>query len=227
MRPILYSFRRCPYAMRARLAIRSAGITVVVREVVLRDKPKALLQASSKATVPVLVLDTGVVIEESTEIMQWALRQNDPEHLLERFSEDSQKSTRENKKLQGTPGEVQALIAENDGSFKQALDRYKYADRHPEATQTDYRQMAEIFVAKLESRLLLKSHLMGNRQTFVDLAILPFIRQFAGVEPSWFASAPYPRVRAWLNYFMTSEQFETVMQKYPKWQENDPETLFP
>ena len=227
MPPILYSFRRCPYAMRARLAINSAGITVVVREVVLRDKPTALLQTSSKATVPVLVLETGIVVEESIEIMQWALRQNDPEHLLEGFSEDSQKSTLENKELQGAPGEIQALIAENDGSFKLALDRYKYADRHPEATQTDYRQMAEVFVAKLESRLLLNSHLMGNQQTFVDLALLPFIRQFVGVEPSWFASAPYPHVRAWLNYFITSAQFSAVMQKYPKWQENDPETLFP
>jgi len=213
--------------MRARLAINSAGINVVLREVVLRDKPTALLQVSPKATVPVLVLESGFVIEESTEIMQWALRQSDPEHLLEGFSEDSRKSILKNRELQEAPGEIQTLIAENDGSFKQALDKYKYADRYPESTQTDYRQMAEVFVAKLETRLLLHSHLMGNRMTFVDLALLPFIRQFAGVEPSWFSGAPYPQVRAWLSDFITSGRFSAVMQKYPQWQENDPTTLFP
>lgn len=200
LQPILYSFRRCPYAMRARLAIADAGQSVLLREVVLRSKPAEMLEVSPKGTVPVMVMPDGVVIEQSFEIMEWAYEESLDETSL-------------------------ALVARNDGPFKQALDRYKYADRYPEFSQQHYREQGEEFLAELEG--LLSPNLSGADMGFVDYAIVPFVRQFAGVDEDWFGSAPYPRVRDWLTRFVNSELFETVMGKYPQWLAGDREPIFP
>jgi len=208
--PILYSFRRCPYAMRARAALIASGVGVELREVVLRDKPAAMLVASPKGSVPVLILPNGKVIEESWDIMLWALRQNDPLGWL-------------------GPDEsyLQAALPwlnENDTTFKYNLDRYKYPERFPEQTQTDYRRAGESFLQQLEQSL--KPYLLGSSFTLADAAVLPFVRQFAAVDAEWFAHGPYPAVRAWLNEFTASEAFVILMQKFPAWKDGDEVRIF-
>ena len=200
--PILYSFRRCPYAMRARLAIAYADVAVELREVELRNKPQAMLLISPKATVPVLQLEDGKVLDESLDIMLWALQQNDPEHWLRAASLDH----------------AQALIRGNDESFKYYLDRYKYADRYPAYSELYYRQQGELFLADLESLLTQSVFLCGEQFSVADAAILPFIRQFCAVDPAWFKVSPYPALRQWLSHFLASSLFERVMTKYPYWQ---------
>jgi len=207
--PILYSFRRCPYAIRARLAVYSAELQVELREVVLKEKPSELLSASPKGTVPVLVLPDGCVIEESLDIMKWALAQRDPLGL------------------QDTPPLCDRLIERCDKEFKGWLDRYKYADRHPEQSQTFYRQQAESFLAELEEALLGVNWLGGPRPIFADLAIFPFIRQFAGVEPKWWVNSEYSSVRRWLSVWLENPMFLAVMYKYPAWNSGDTAVYFP
>ena len=206
--PILYSFRRCPYAMRARMAIWASGSAVSLREVVLRNKPAALVEASPKATVPVLVLANGSVIEESIAIMDWALEQNDP------------------KSWGDASPDTAALISACDGGFKGWLDKYKYADRHPEQSAVHYREQAEGFIADLEQRLSEQRWLGGGQATRADVAVFPFVRQFAGVDPTWWLNAPYPAVRTWLNDWLVSDTFTGVMAKYPPWQPDAPEVMF-
>ncbi|HSH98694.1 MAG: glutathione S-transferase [Methylophilaceae bacterium] len=198
--PILYSYRRCPYAMRARMALRYSGIAVEIIEISLRDKPQHLLEVSPKATVPVLVLPDGKVIEQSLAIMQWALLQQDTDDWL--LSNASELAI-----------DANLLIAENDGTFKQSLDRYKYAVRFPEHSQEEYRQQCEAFVSRLETLLDQHHYLLGNSSSIADIAIFPFIRQFAGVDQAWFLEAPYTRVRAWLNEWLNSALFISIMQK--------------
>jgi len=200
--PILYSFRRCPYAMRARLAIAYAGVAVEVREVELRNKPQAMLLISPKATVPVLQLENGKVLDESLDIMFWALQQNDPEHWLNAAGLDH----------------ATALIRRNDEPFKYFLDRYKYADRYPAYSELYYRQQGELFLADIERLLTQSAYLCGEQFSLADAAILPFIRQFCAVDPAWFKASPYPALRRWLNHFLASSLFEQVMTKYPCWQ---------
>jgi len=197
--PILYSYRRCPYAMRARMALSYAGIAVEIREVSLKDKPAHLLQVSPKGTVPVLVLQGGQVIEQSLDIMYWALQQHDADGWLRA---DSQQ---------------QLLIVENDGSFKQNLDRYKYAIRFPEHSAEYYRQQGELFLEKLEQRLQQSAFLLGNTISLADIAIFPFIRQFAAVDSVWFEAAAYIRLKSWLQHLVGSALFESVMVKYPSY----------
>ncbi|MGZ8165604.1 MAG: glutathione S-transferase [Methylobacter sp.] len=197
--PILYSFRRCPYAIRARLAIAYAGIPVEIREVALRDKPEQMLAISPKGTVPVLHLPNGRVIEESLDIMQWALNQNDPGHWLN-FN----------------PGAA-ALITWNDGNFKYYLDRYKYADRYPQFSKKYYREQTTVFIKEIENRLMNSRYLGGNDFSLVDAAIFPFIRQFAGVDNAWFQSSGYQSINDWLEKILKSELFLSVMAKYPLW----------
>jgi len=209
--PILYSFRRCPYAMRARLALQAASIKVELREVALRQKPAAMLSISPKGTVPVLQIDNGKVIAESLDIMHWALQQNDPENWLPPAS---------------TPA-AHELINTNDNEFKAWLDRYKYADRYPEHPQAYYRQQAEQFLATLESRLQQTPYLSTAHFSLTDAAILPFIRQFAAVDASWFQQAPYPLLTAWLQNFTNSARFTAIMHNYSAWQPGDPPTRFP
>nr|WP_274597957.1 glutathione S-transferase [Pseudomonas fluorescens] len=192
---MLYSFRRCPYAMRARLALRYSGVPVEIVEVSLKAKPAAMLALSPKGTVPVLSVD-GRVIEESLEIMQWALAQHDPDDWL----------------LQGDP-QVSALIAENDQVFKHHLNRYKYAERYPEQPMEHYRAEGEVFLQKLEDLLADREYLLAGHLSLADAAVVPFVRQFAHVDRAWFAGAPYPRLQVWLQRFLESPLFIAVMAK--------------
>ena len=207
--PILYSFRRCPYAMRARMALAAAGAEVMLREVLLKDKPPELVAASPKATVPVLVLSDGRVIEESLDVMQWALENRDPLNWLEGEALESD------------------WISACDGDFKHWLDRYKYSERYPEHTAEDYRQKAETFVQKLEDWLSVSDWVGGDAANAVDVALFPFIRQFAGVDPSWWQQAPYPKVRLWLENWLNSALFSAIMAKYPRWESGQPGERFP
>ena len=204
MLPILYSFRRCPYAIRARMAIAYASITLEMREVALANKPSAMLAISPKGTVPVLQLSDRV-IDESVEVMRWALSQSDPENWL---AVDSQQ-------------EQSTLIEENDNEFKGWLDKYKYWDRYPEQSQQDYRMKAENFLSTLELRLQQNSYLLGDNMCMADIAIFPFIRQFAFVDKPWFDDADYPSVQRWLNQFLQSKLFEQVMVKQALWQQSN------
>jgi glutathione S-transferase len=204
MLPILYSFRRCPYAIRARLALHVSGTPYELREIQLRDKPAAMLAASPKGSVPVLVLPDTQVIDESWDIMQWALNQHDPDNWL---GEDGRHVEA-----------AAALVKINDGYFKTALDRYKYADRYPEYPQPHYRRQGETFLHQLETRLQDNTHLLGDHFSIADAAVLPFIRQFAGVDPAWFAHAPYPKLVNWTATLVQSSLFTAVMQKHPLWQ---------
>jgi len=198
--PILYSFRRCPYAMRARLAIHVSGLSVQLKEVVLRDKPAEMLALSPKGTVPVLQLPDQV-LDESLDIMLWALVKHDPENWL-------------NPSI-GSMDDALALIEISDGEFKQALDRYKYADRYPEHSAKYYRQQAEFFLLQLEQLLNKSGYLLSNHAGLADMAILPFIRQFAHVDKVWFDQAPYPKLQHWLSGFLLSERFVKIMEKKP------------
>ena len=207
--PILYSFRRCPYAMRARMALVASGAVVEPREVLLKDKPPELVAASPKATVPVLVLSDGRVVEESLDVMQWALVQSDPLGWLEGNALDSD------------------WISECDSDFKHWLDRYKYAERYPEHTADQYRNNAEVFIQKLEDRLSVSDWMGGEAAHAVDVALFPFIRQFAGVDPSWWQSAPYPSVRRWLENWLNSALFSAIMAKYPRWESGRAGERFP
>lgn len=197
---LLYSYRRCPYAMRARMALRYAGIAVDIREISLKDKPQDMLTASPKGTVPVLVLNDGTVIEESLEIMRWALAQNDPDDWQMQGNSAAQQLITE-------------LVAQNDGRFKRALDRYKYAVRFPEHPPEFYRAEGELFLGELELRLEHHAYLLGDRPCLADIAIFPFIRQFAGVDDSWFQAARYSCLRAWLHGLVNGDLFLGIMQK--------------
>ncbi len=198
MLPILYSYRRCPYAMRARLAVYVANVAVELREISLRDKPAHMLQISPKATVPVLLLQNGIVIEQSLDIMFWALQQRDPQNWL---AADLAK--------------MHTLIAENDTVFKQALDGYKYPERYPQAIQVDYRQQGEVFLQRLENLLIQNTYLLKATASLADMAIFPFVRQFAAVDTVWFETSNYPKLKIWLNKLVKSVLFEQVMKKQP------------
>lgn len=197
--------------MRARLAIVAAGLNVELREVELRNKPAELFTASPKATVPVLVLPNGDVIDESLDIMAWALSASDPNGWLD----------------QPLSSDNSHLIAYNDGEFKHFLDRYKYADRYPEQTAEDYRRHGESFLQHLENRLRHSPFLAGSGFGFVDAAIAPFVRQFAAVDTAWFATANYPNLRRWLHRFLASLPFEIVMQTYQPWSASNSPLIFP
>lgn len=198
--PILYSFRRCPYAIRARLALAVSGIAVEHREVKLRDKPAEMLAASPKGTVPVLVLPGAQVIDESLDIMRWALARNDPEDWL--------------------AGDDPALIAANDGAFKGHLDRYKYPERFA-ADGVDHRAAGLAMLGVLEAGLAERAYLGGERFGLADAAILPFVRQFAAVDRDWFAGQDVVRVQAWLAAFVGSAVFARVMVVRDVWRAAD------
>jgi glutathione S-transferase len=190
--------------MRARMALFQCGIKPELREVKLSNMPQALLALSAKATVPVLQLSEGRIIDESLDIMRWALSIADPDHWLE----NSQVSD--------------LLIEQNDNNFKPLLDNYKYADRHTELSQLEHRQNAQPFLESLEQRLNMHLYLVDDQIRLADIAIFPFIRQFAGVEPNWFAQSDYSAVTRWLDTLIESSQFKTIMHKYDVWQDNDP-----
>ena len=207
----LYSFRRCPYAMRARLGLLFAELPVELREITLKNKPAKMLAISPKGTVPVLQLADGVVIEESREIMEWALEQQDPQELL-------------NPK---TLHQGNTLIEQNDQEFKHWLDRYKYADRHLEMTQTEYRQKGEAFLQILEALLTKNTYLLGDSVTIADIGIMPFVRQFAHVDRDIFYSLPYPKLQIWLKNWLAHPLFIQAMTKFQPWQDGDEPVIFP
>ena len=213
MRPILYSFRRCPYAIRARLALRYAGIEVALREVVLADKPSELLEASPKGTVPVLIRQTPAgtleVIDESLDIMLWALAQHDPEGWL-----DTDLVAASN------------LIDANDDQFKPWLDRYKYPGRYDDCSPDEAREQCEAFIAHLDERLRASPFLLGRRVGLADMALYSFVRQFAFVDIDRFRSSTFTSVIRWLDDFLASGLFAAVMEKYPQWRRGDAEPVF-
>lgn len=213
MLPVLYSFRRCPYAMRARLALLAAGQACELREVALRDKPQALREASPKATVPVLVLADGQVIDESLAIMQWALARHDPLGWC--------------RPTHGAPAQMLALVAENDTGFKPLLDRAKYPQRFGLADPMAPRTACTPFLAGLEQRLAQTPFLCGGHATLADAALFPFVRQFAGVDPDWFAHQPWPRLQHWLQAWQATALFTRAMQKFAPWQPGDAPLRFP
>lgn len=199
--------------MRARLAVYASGIPVELREVLLREMPASLLAVSSKGTVPVLVIQDGSVLDESWDIVQWALRKNDPQNWMGQN--------------ECYLAMANALLVTNDGSFKSALDRYKYSNRFPEHSAEYYRAQGEVFLEQLEERLGETQFLLSTAVTVADIGIFPFIRQFAGVDPDWFTASPYQRLRVWLSYWQASDLFLAVMKKYPAWQPGDTALRFP
>lgn len=211
----LYSFRRCPYAMRARLAIVLAELKVELREIVLKNKPAQMLAISPKGTVPVLELvetdgSSRRVIEESRDILQWALEQHDPQAVLD-----------------VEPASAQALIEQNDNEFKHWLDRYKYSDRYPELSQLEYRERGELFLQVLETLLAKHRYLLGDTISSADIGIMPFVRQFAHVDQEVFYQLPYPHLQQWLRDWLQHPAFQQVMVKLPAWQEGDQAVVFP
>lgn len=206
--PILYSFRRCPYAMRARMALRIASIAHELREVKLADKPPELIEISAKATVPVLMLAGGKVLEESLDIMRWALVQSDPQGWLD--------------------GDDTALIARNDGAFKHHLDRYKYPSRYsdePGHGEVDHRAKALAILEELDARLDGQAQLCGEQARLADIALFPFIRQFAHTDRAWFDAQPLARLQRWLAGHLASPLFAAIMQKFAPWSAGDPPVM--
>jgi UPF0176 protein len=215
-RPILYSFRRCPFAMRARMALSISGQVCELREVVLRDKPQELLDASAKGTVPVLIDTEGRVLDESIEIMLWALKRHDPEQWL--------------MPEQGSLEEMLSLIAQFDDRFKYHLDRYKYAERYEDTDALTHRTEGALYLEKLSAQLdntTYTTYLFGAHAALADIAIAPFIRQFALADQTWFNAQPWPQLQAWLAALLDSELYTRVMQKYPKWISGSPGVVFP
>ena len=217
-RPLLYSFRRCPFAMRARLALAVSQQAYDLQEITLRDKPPALLAVSPKATVPVLCLPDGRVLDQSLDIMHWALQQRDPHGWLH-----------------ADPADQADLIASNDGPFKHHLDRYKYPQRyaseHASAAALHgtnagaqalgfaelHRQQATTYLAPLQARLRQQSWLGGAAASLADMAVLPFVRQFAHTDALWFAQQPWPELARWLQDWEASALLASVMHKYTAW----------
>lgn len=204
--PVLYSFRRCPYAMRARMALWISGTRCELREVKLANKPAEMLEASPKGTVPVLVLPDGQIFEESLDVMRHALGRSDPEGWL--------------------AAEADELIARNDGPFKHHLDRYKYYTRHG-TDPMEHREAALAILSELDARLNGQANLCGDTRSMADIALFPFIRQFANHDRAWFDALPLPRLQSWLKRHLESELFASIMVKHPVWQSSDDAVFFP
>ena len=210
--PVLYSFRRCPYAIRARMTLRYAGIDVALREVFLRNKPADMLQRSPKGTVPVLVLSgqsDEQVLEESLDIMHWALATSDPDGWLDDLVADNQ-----------------ALISRNDDEFKHWLDRYKYPEHFDDIGAEDPHQHCLDFLDQLEQQLASQPYLFGAKMTLTDIAIFPFVRQYASVDMDGFNAGPNQALQKWLHAFLELDLFVSVMSKYPAWKPGDALTIF-
>jgi glutathione S-transferase len=209
--PVLYSFRRCPYAIRARLALLQAGQRVELREVDLKHKPVAMLAIAPAATVPVLDLGDGTVLAQSLDIMRWAWQQHDPDGWLTR----------------GDGFRNQQLLHATDGAFKQALDRYKYAEQHPQRPPDAYRDEAvHVLIEPLETVLSADAFLGGSKPGWADVAVFPFVRQFAAVDAGWWSASPWAATRQWLDGWLTSPLFQVCMQKTPAWRPGDAPVMF-
>ncbi|MFD0917081.1 glutathione S-transferase [Pseudahrensia aquimaris] len=215
--PIFYSFRRCPYAMRARLALLASEISVELREIKLKEKPEAFLAVSKSATVPCLVLPDGSALDESYDIMVWALKQNDPFDWLP---------------MDGAEGDAtDALVEQADGPFKTNLDGYKYAqldaDKLPVADGLAHRSYGLEFLVKLDAQLAASAGLVADRLTLADVAIAPFVRQFANVNREWFDTQPLPHLHDWLAAFLSSDLFAATMFKFDVWQPGEAGIVYP
>ncbi len=215
--PILYSLQHCPYAMRARMGILLSEQRVRLRPIVLKDKPNQMLKASPKGTVPVLVIESesgtnSIVIDESLDVMLWALKQSDPSNLL--YSEQPEMLSK-----------MLDLISIYDVEFKSHLENYKSAKRYHDDNKVEYREICEKYISDLEERLNQHQYLMGESLSLVDFAILPFIRRFAKIERQWYLSSPYPKLQCWLKSHLDSLLFSKVMRKYPLWLESHEEIL--
>ncbi|GAA5131820.1 glutathione S-transferase [Thalassotalea piscium] len=210
--PILYSLRNCPYAMRARIAIYRSSVPIELRDIVLKNKPKEMLLASPKGTVPTLVLPSGKVVDESLDVMLWALNTNDPYGLLGANKEQLHN--------------MLTLIHRFDHEFKQALEQYKCAKRYHEANIEQCREKCELYIQEIEQRLNKGNYLINTEESLADIAILPFIRQFARVERQWYLQSPYPNLKKWLKHYLQSAMFTKVMAKYPLWKLSSEPVIF-
>ena len=199
----LFSFRRCPYAMRARMALEVSGVELELVEVALRNKPARMLKISPKGTVPVVELDDGTVIDESLDIMLWALKNHDPEGWLGPNEAALQ--------------EMLALIEHNDGDFKHHLDRTKYAIRYEGADPEIHRKAAQHFLDILAERLQKNAFLIGEAPLLADWAILPFVRQFANIDRDRFDASNHANLREWLDWGLATKRFQTIMKKGTRW----------
>ncbi|MGB0262069.1 MAG: glutathione S-transferase [Henriciella sp.] len=210
--PVLYSFRRCPYAMRARMALAISGQKCRLREIILRDKPEEMLAASPKGTVPVLVLPNGHCLDESLDIVNWALDKNDPENWRGTTTAHA--------------NEIAALVKTFDTGFKHHLDRYKYASRYADADASYHRGEAVPYLEDLQCRLQTNQFLFGPQKGLADITIFPFVRQFSIADPNWFRDQPWADLHTWLDSLIDSDLFRAIMVKYPVWSTGDPEPLF-
>ncbi len=208
--PILYSFRRCPYAMRARMAIHISGQRCELREVLLRDKPPSMLEYSAKGTVPVLILQDGKVIDESLDVIDWALNLNDPDDWQR--SKDKEKT--------------KELIKINDGEFKYHLDRYKYSKRYDNEDPEFHRKKCLEFIESINNELNNSEYIFDDNISYADIVLLPFIRQFRIADIEWFDSLPYDNLKRWLSSFLGSSLLNSIMKKYDLWKEGDKSIVF-
>ena len=208
--PILYSFRRCPYAMRARMAIHASGQKCELREVLLRDKPPSMIEYSLKGTVPVLILQDGNVIDESLDVIDWALNLNDPDNWQR--SKDNEKT--------------KELIKINDGEFKHHLDRYKYSKRYDNEDPEFHRKKCLKFIESVNNELNNSKYIFDDNISYADIVLLPFVRQFRIADMEWFDSLPYDNLKKWLSSFLDSSLLHSIMKKYDLWKEGDKSIVF-
>lgn len=213
--PVLYSLRHCPFAMRARIAIFKSQKSVELRDVKLTSKPAAMLTASPKGTVPILVVSSSQIIDESLNVMLWSLDQSDPDNLLQQHAASSSNLP-----------QLLAFIATYDDEFKACIERYKCAKRYHEPNLEECRKACEVYTQDLEARLSKHNYVMGAKESLADIAILPFIRQFAKVERKWYVQAAYPNLKRWLNSYLQSAMFNKVMAQYPLWEEGNDAVVF-
>lgn len=218
--PVLYSLRNCPYAMRARLAIYKSKLSIELRDVVLNNKPQEMITASPKATVPILVLNSSQVIDESLDVMLWALSENDPEDLLHCNAEKTQIN------MPTKLPEILNLVHQFDQEFKTCLEQYKCAKRYHETNLAECRLACEVYIKDLEQRLSKHDYIIDDKESLADIALLPFIRQFAKVERQWYLQSPYSNVKQWLNRYLQSAMFTKVMVKYPLWSKDSELIVF-
>lgn len=214
--PILYSLRNCPYAMRARIAIYKSKLAVELRDLVLSNKPTEMIAASPKATVPILVVAPSTVIDESLDVMLWVLAKSDPANLLRKEGHKCELILSDTN-LPTKFTQILALVYLFDSKFKPSLEAYKCAKRYHESNLLLCRQECEVFIQNLEQRLNEHNYLIDNKESMADIALLPFIRQFAKVERQWYLQSDYPKVKKWLNQYLQSPMFNKVMKKYPLW----------
>ena len=206
--PVLYSFRRCPYAMRARMALMASETEVELREILLKNKPPEMLAASPKGTVPVLVLTDGAVIDESLAVMRWALARRDPLGWLD------------------YDATADAFIADNDGPFKHHLDRYKYASRYDGEDAEEHRAAGLGYLQALNARLEANGHLGAARTSLPDIAVFPFVRQFRIADPAWFDALSLSALKHWLDAHLNDALFQRAMTKYDLWRSGEPGVAF-